>query len=106
MQIDYEQIESYSKCSCGAITIFFKNGANNSMKEKTRKRLGIDLRKIKRLTPSTCCNHCVNHWGIDLCECGSGEEIGKCSCGGDKSVETFGEKYDSFSKILANFGML
>jgi hypothetical protein len=101
--IDYSQIESYSKCDCGAITLYFTNGANNSMSNKTRKQLGIDLRNIRKAHTSYCCNHCVNHWGIDLCECGSGEEVGKCECGSDKAVETFGEKYDSFSKILKNF---
>lgn len=101
--IDYSQIESYSKCNCGAITIYFRNGASNSMKDSTRKKLGIDLNKIPKLQPSYCCNHCVNHWGIDICECGSGLPAGECICGSDKAVETFGEKYDSFSKILKNF---
>ena len=101
--IDYSQIESYSKCECGAITMYFRNGASNSMKDSTRKKLGIDLRKISKLQQSYCCNHCVNHYGIDICECGSGLPAGKCICGSDKAVETFGEKYDSFSKILKNF---
>ena len=109
--IDYSQIESYSKCDCGAITIYFRNGASNSMKDSTRKKLGIDLNKIPKLQTSYCCNHCVNHWGIDICECGSGLPAGKCicgrnkavECGRNKAVETFGEKFDSFSKILKNF---
>ena len=25
------------------------------------------------------CNHCVTHWGIDLCGCGSGEALGECT---------------------------
>lgn len=24
------------------------------------------------------CNHCVNHWGLDLCACGSGEDPEEC----------------------------
>lgn len=74
------------------------------MSSRTKRMLGIDLRKIKRLPETYACNHCVNHWGIDLCECGSGEEVGKCNCGSNKSVETFGEKYDNFANILKNFG--
>ena len=105
MQINYTEIESYSKCSCGAVTIHFTNGAYNSMSSKTQRMLGINLRKIKRLPESCACDHCVNHWGIDLCECGSGKAVGRCDCGSSKSVETFGKKYDSFSKILQNFGM-
>ena len=27
------------------------------------------------------CNYCVNHWGIDLCGCGSGEKFGECDYG-------------------------
>jgi hypothetical protein len=106
MQINYTEIESYSKCSCGAVTIHFTNGAYNSMSGRTQRMLGINLRKIKRLPESCACDHCVNHWGIDLCECGSGKAVGKCNCGSSKSVMTFGKKYDSFSKMLQNFGML
>ena len=42
-------IESYSKCECGAITINFDNGASNSMYPKTAKKIGLDLRNIKNL---------------------------------------------------------
>lgn len=27
------------------------------------------------------CNHCVNHWGLDLCACGSGEDPEECDGG-------------------------
>jgi hypothetical protein len=27
------------------------------------------------------CNYCVNHWGLDLCGCGSGEKFGECGNG-------------------------
>ena len=50
------------------------------------------------------CNHCVNHWGIDLCECGSGARVGECECGSQKAHDTLGIKYDSFGAILKNFG--
>ena len=58
----------------------------------------------KLLIDGMSCNHCVNHYGIDLCECGSGKAVGKCECGSNKSLETFGEKYDGFAKMLENFG--
>jgi hypothetical protein len=96
-------IESYSKCACGAITIFFTNGASNSMRPATAKNLGIDLRHYKRLTPTCCCDHCVNHWGIDLCECGSGEKVGKCSCGSKKAHDNFGIKFNSFAALCKAF---
>lgn len=99
-----EKIVAYSKCSCGAITIYFASGGSNSMRPSTKKKLGIDLRKYKRLNNSYYCNHCVNHYGIDICECGSGKAVGKCECGSNKSLETFGETYDGFAKTLENFG--
>lgn len=27
------------------------------------------------------CNHCINHWGLDLCACGSGEVPEECDGG-------------------------
>ena len=99
-----ENIVAYSKCQCGAITIYLLDGGTNSMRPSTKKKLGIDLRKYKRLYNSYNCNHCINHYGIDLCECGSGKAVGKCECGSNQSLETFGEKYDGFAKILENFG--
>lgn len=27
------------------------------------------------------CNYCVNHWGVDLCACGSGKKVNKCKEG-------------------------
>ena len=99
------QIESYTKCACGAITIHFDNGADNSMYPKTAKKLGLDLRHYKRYKTTCCCDHCVNHWGIDLCECGSGEEVGKCSCGSTKPHDEFGKKFDSLAAIMKGFYM-
>lgn len=96
------RIIKYQRRKCGAVTLYFGNGANNSMYEKTRKKLGIDLRGVERMENAYACNHCVNHWGIDLCECGSGDEVGKCECGANKSVPTLGEVYDSFGKMLEN----
>lgn len=36
------------------------------------------LRKLVRYPQSFCCDHCVNHFGLDLCGCGSGNPFGKC----------------------------
>lgn len=58
----------------------------------------------KRLHQSYCCDHCVNHWGIGLCGCGSGQKVGKCECGSQKAHDILGVKYDSFGAILKNFG--
>ena len=98
-------ILSYSKCNCGAITLWFDNGASNSMRMETFEKLGLDLSEAEKLQASYCCDHCANHWGIDLCECGSGKMVGKCECGSGKAHDTLGVKFDSFSAILNAFNI-
>lgn len=96
-------ITDYQKCNCGAITLYFDNGASTSMYQDTFDKMDIDLSEANEIQMSYCCNHCVNHWGIDLCECGSGERVGECDCGSDKPHDQFGVPFDSFSKIIENF---
>lgn len=71
------KIEYIQKCKCGAVTISFDNGASNSMFWETFEKLDLDAGDATWLHQSCCCNHCVNHWGIDLCECGSGARDGE-----------------------------
>lgn len=99
------KIVRYSKCNCGAITLWFNNGASNSMRMETFKKLGLDLSEAEEFQTSYCCDHCVNHYGIDLCECGSGELVGKCDCGSNKAHDILGVKFDSFSAILKAFNI-
>jgi hypothetical protein len=96
------KIEYIQKCKYGAVTIRFDNGASNSMFWETFEKLDLDTGDATWLHQSYCCNHCVNHWGIDLCECGSGARVGEC--GSQKAHDTLGVKYDSFGAILKNFG--
>ncbi len=74
-------------CDCGAITVTIDS------KEFAFKPLN-DIEKQKALNLSQeeiqyyySCNHCVNHWGIDLCSCGSGLDPEECTetkyCKGD-----------------------
>ena len=79
-----ENILYYSKCSCGAITLYMSdNKTNYSCKEVNLKNFlpQLDLTTIEKLQNSYCCDHCVNHYGLDLCGCGSGETFGKCANG-------------------------
>ena len=96
-QINYKDILYYSKCSCGAITLHMSdNKTSYSCKEDTLKIFlpNLDLITIERLQNSYCCDHCVNHYGLDLCGCGSGEEYFKCTNGFDvcgKPMQVFNE---------------
>lgn len=74
---------SYTKCQCGAITLYADNGASYSVSAKNRKDLipRLDLRTIRRYPQTYCCDHCVNHYGLDLCACGSGESPKDCTNG-------------------------
>jgi uncharacterized protein YchJ len=67
-------------CQCGAVTVYGDDW-ETSIKEENLK-LFFPNETFKRRETTYCnCNHCVNHWGADLCECGSGEEPQEC-CGG------------------------
>ena len=74
-------IEFLSKCNgCGAITVTIA-GRNYSMNVKSFKdRYGVDrVPTIKQ--HCYCCDYCVNHYGTDLCACGSGKHYRKCKEG-------------------------
>ena len=97
--MDYN-ITGYSKCSCSAITFFTEDGCSCSCRQSNIKRFfpGLDLRTLRkgRLPESYSCDHCVNHYGLDLCACGSGKPFEKChegfeECG--KPMQVFG-KYE------------
>jgi len=82
MEINFKE---YTECECGAITLFGKDGLTYSCARKNLKRFlpDIDLRKIKRAykQKTYACDHCVNHYGLDLCACGSGEPYEECDAG-------------------------
>jgi hypothetical protein len=64
-----------TKCECGAITVSI-DGIDYSMRPATfKKTFG---KTPPRKATLYNCNHCVNHWGTDLCGCGSGRKFGKC----------------------------
>lgn len=99
------KITHIQKCQCGAVTVWYDNEASNSMFNETFEKLNLDVTGAESLPNSFCCDHCVNHWGIDLCECGSGERVGECSCGSDTPHDSIGVKFDSISAIMKGFRM-
>lgn len=68
------------RCKCGAVTLTFDNNTNTSMKPATLKDILPALKGKHSTGVYYNCNHCVNRWGIDLCNCGSGKHPNKC-CG-------------------------
>lgn len=70
----------YFKCDCGAITIIMRDRTEYSCEQKNFKKFfpKLDLRRMNRYPTTYSCNHCVNHYGLDLCGCGSGEPFGDC----------------------------
>lgn len=71
----------YSRCACGAITVISDTGEQYAVASHLRRKFlpDIDLRKLRRHPVVTsCCDHCVNHYGLELCGCGSGYLFGKC----------------------------
>jgi hypothetical protein len=67
-----------TKCQCGAITVD-GDDFSNSMTEETFEKEFPDLGVPNGDPGYYQCNHCVNHYGIDLCNCGSGEPVGECN---------------------------
>ena len=100
------EIVSYSVCSCGAITLYAADGATYCCKRRNLKRfVNIDLRKVERLHSTVCCDHCVNHYGLDICACGSGEPTHKCKGGYDvcgKPMQVLGE----YTSVCASDSLL
>jgi hypothetical protein len=64
-----------TRCQCGAVSVEGPD-FENSMTFETF------LREFPNVVLTThiysSCNHCVNHWGIDLCGCGSEQPVGEC----------------------------
>ena len=78
-----KSIEYLAKCKCGALTATI-GGKDYSMRPETfRKIFGVDRvpNADNAGSPYYSCNHCVNHWGVDLCACGSGKSPEKCKEG-------------------------
>lgn len=96
------------KCACGAVTVE-GDGFTNSMRLATFRRefQGVRLTAKRRYS---CCDHCVNHYGIDVCGCGSGKPVGKCDgefneCRTGQASQIKGEeKMGAVESMIANGG--
>ncbi len=97
-----EEITGYCICSCGAVTLFHRNGSNYCCDLKNRDRFlpGLDLRKLRKLTDCFCCDHCVNHYGLDICACGSGEPFWECDNGFEECGSPM-QALGGYDKVMA-----
>lgn len=68
-----------TKCKCGAVTVEIEGESYSMPRKEFRSR--FPGKRTQRGRTTGCCNYCVNHWGTDLCGCGSGEKFGKCGNG-------------------------
>lgn len=73
---------SVKHCNCGAVTLMTDSGNWSMPVELFNEKFSEDKNDID-LEPGQWlgCNYCKNHWGLDLCGCGSGEKVGECSNG-------------------------
>ena len=92
-----QNITTIIKCTCGALTIYTDDSAEYCCKEENFKKFfpNVDRRSTRHKTlnhTQCCCNHCVNHWGLDICSCGSGENVGECECGSSIPFQQIGKE--------------
>ena len=89
-------------CSCGAVTFTVDGNEYSLPKDKFEKEYGnldVLLKAIpdqEEIQEFCNCNYCVNHWGLDLCACGSGDKIGECEndldcCGAPSQILETGQ---------------
>ncbi len=82
-------IETLQKCECGAYTLTTEEG-DFSMSEETYEKHFSEFEVLDdNFNEWGNCNHCVNHWGIDLCACGSGESPEEC----EEDLDSCGKPY-------------
>lgn len=85
---NYYEVENITICDCGAITLEKHDGTSISFNPVNALsyfdgNVAVYLQEYAKSCLSTdtvLCNHCVNHWGLDLCKCGSGNPVGMCDC--------------------------
>jgi len=96
-------------CNCGALTVQHEEWPDIvCMTESTMKEL-FPLLSVPKIKPQYACNHCVNHYGIDLCGCGSGEPVGKCDgefdeCKNKQASQSIGESQMSSVEAMIKRG--
>lgn len=94
-------------CQCGAVTLVGydvetdEHAEVSCAAENLEQLTGFSLEDIQTksllntLDSYFQCNHCANHWGLDLCACGSGQPAGEC----DEHTDECGAPYQSVDEF-------
>ena len=104
MNFNLRDVEDYGVCECGAVSItIFDDRTYHCRKENIPTFFNFDFGDLEQNCIENggeihrleyyCCDHCVNHYGLDLCGCGSGEDYGNCNYDFDECsypMEDFG----------------
>lgn len=97
-----DKIKEVDLCECGAVTLEVcligeQKPTRFSMKRETFDEnlghLDIDLGETCTFH---CCDHCVSHWGVDICACGSGQDYEECDAG----LSECGSPFQSIQLLL------
>ena len=90
-----KKLELYYCNACNSIGI---NDNTNEIKWAKNIRafnkytgLNLTLKYVKEnaITSYYGCDHCINNWGMDICSCGSGKSINKCSCKSNRASQVY-----------------
>jgi len=68
------------KCKCGAVTATIDGKQYSMLPATYREKFNVE-RVPRAEFKCYSCNYCVNHWGLELCACGSGKKYNKCKEG-------------------------
>lgn len=98
------EYKSYFRCKCGAISLMTYDGRTFSCHEKNMDRFfhGVDLSVLEELPTTFSCDWCVNHYGLDLCACGSGVDYEDCDNGLDCCNRPMQSIHDGYTNVYAD----
>jgi hypothetical protein len=100
-----QKLKKYSAitCNCKAITVH--NNVDGSQVSMTQQEFEQEFRDLisdsdidEDFETMTGCNYCDNHWGTDLCACGSGKHPEECE--DTPEYEECGQPYYLWTQIL------
>ncbi len=97
------------KCVCGAVTVDYVNEDGEQISSSIPEDLFHIYFPCAEIEEEEyhSCNYCINHYGIDLCACGSGMKVDECNegfevCG--TPAQQIGVRQPSIIEVIAERG--